>query len=66
MKNLIVLPTRRIKITFDDDTITYIDAIDYNWYYEFFRIFTYTSQDTFDRDNIKEIEVDDEPIDLPS
>jgi hypothetical protein len=66
MRNILVTETRRIEITFVDDTLTVIDALDYDWWYEFFRVFTYVSMDHFDRDNIKEIVVDGDPIDLPS
>jgi len=66
MLNILVTETRRLEITFVDDTLTVIDATDYNWYYEFFRVFTNISMDFFDRDNIKEIRVDGNPIDLPS
>jgi hypothetical protein len=64
--HLISLPTRRIKVTLDSDTVTFLDAIDYDWYYEQFRVFTYLSNNFFDRDNIKEITVDGEPISMPS
>ena len=66
MLNILVTETRRLEITFVDDTLTVIDATDYNWYYEFFRVFTNISMDFFDRDNIKEIRVDGNSIDLPS
>ena len=66
MQNILTVETRRVEIIFTDDTVTFIDALDYDWYYEFFRVFTYVSMDFFDRDSIKEIFVDGEPIDLPS
>ena len=66
MKNILVTDTRIINITFTNETAVTIEAIDYDWYYGFFRVFADAAMDFFDRDSIEDITVDGDPIDLPS
>jgi len=58
--------TRTIVVTTLDDHVTVIEADAYQWYYEFFLVYTSTSMDYFDRDNIKSIVVDGREVELPT
>jgi hypothetical protein len=63
---MLEVQTRIVEIISVDDLKTTIEATAYDWYYEFFRVFTVVSMDFFDRDSIKEILVDGDPISLPT
>jgi hypothetical protein len=63
---MVEVQTRTVEIISVDDFLTTIEATAYDWYYGFFRVFTEVSMDFFDRDNIKEILVDGDPIPLPT
>ena len=66
MKNIIDDTPYAITVTMIDDTIVKTQAIIYDWYYEYLRIFTPTSVDFFDRDNIESLVVNGDTIQLPT
>ena len=58
-------PTITMVVVSGDDYVTTIVAKYFDWWYEYLRVFTATSMDHFNLDNIKSVTVDGKQIEIP-
>jgi hypothetical protein len=60
-----VVQTFEMVIVSANDYVTTLQIEYFDWWYEYLRVFTATSMDHFNLDNIKSVTVDGKPIEIP-